>query len=327
MHSTRSARIMTALAVLALALAPHGAGADAGTGDGEPTTGVSACGVERWAVKTGLDADARLVDQTTIVPTNIIQLRTLPAPAQPPLRARVRPAETTVWGVDATLLRYKEEADSDDHLVLADTGGRTMIAELPAPECVGSGSPFLPAIRAVRRAFTARFHPTRSWQRVRVPMRVAGVGFFDFKHGQSGVAPNAIELHPVLGIGWTDTAAAAPSPPVPGAALTPVAPTPGPSAATGRLAVAAVVSPNPVAYGTRATLDGRSAIGAVCTASVIYATGRVPRSFDGGARTVGPSGRVGWTWSMESRGTGGTATVTCALRGRMGTATATFAVA
>jgi hypothetical protein len=28
---------------------------------------------------------------------------------------------------------------------------------------------------------------------------VNGVGFFDFKHGQRGVAPNAIELHPALG--------------------------------------------------------------------------------------------------------------------------------
>jgi len=29
--------------------------------------------------------------------------------------------------------------------------------------------------------------------------RMVGVAFFDFKHGQTGVAPNAIELHPILG--------------------------------------------------------------------------------------------------------------------------------
>jgi hypothetical protein len=29
--------------------------------------------------------------------------------------------------------------------------------------------------------------------------RVVGVAFFDYNHGQTGVAPNAIELHPVLG--------------------------------------------------------------------------------------------------------------------------------
>jgi hypothetical protein len=27
---------------------------------------------------------------------------------------------------------------------------------------------------------------------------VTGVGFFDIIHGQTGVAPNGIELHPVL---------------------------------------------------------------------------------------------------------------------------------
>src|SRR5437773_7924800 len=30
--------------------------------------------------------------------------------------------------------------------------------------------------------------------------KVTGVAFFDFKHGQTGVAPNAIELHPLLDI-------------------------------------------------------------------------------------------------------------------------------
>jgi hypothetical protein len=30
------------------------------------------------------------------------------------------------------------------------------------------------------------------------PARVTGVAFFDFDHGQDGVAPNAIELHPLV---------------------------------------------------------------------------------------------------------------------------------
>ena len=28
--------------------------------------------------------------------------------------------------------------------------------------------------------------------------RITGVAFFDFKHGQAGVTPNGIELHPIL---------------------------------------------------------------------------------------------------------------------------------
>ena len=31
-------------------------------------------------------------------------------------------------------------------------------------------------------------------------IRVTGVGFFDYLHGQRGVAPNGIELHPVLDV-------------------------------------------------------------------------------------------------------------------------------
>jgi hypothetical protein len=34
-------------------------------------------------------------------------------------------------------------------------------------------------------------------ERVRV-IPVTGVVFFDFFHGQTGVAPDAIELHPIL---------------------------------------------------------------------------------------------------------------------------------
>jgi hypothetical protein len=31
-------------------------------------------------------------------------------------------------------------------------------------------------------------------------IEITGIGFFDFEHGQNGVAPNAIELHPVIAI-------------------------------------------------------------------------------------------------------------------------------
>ena len=34
------------------------------------------------------------------------------------------------------------------------------------------------------------------------PARITGVGFFDRSHGQTGAAPNVIELHTVLKIEW-----------------------------------------------------------------------------------------------------------------------------
>jgi hypothetical protein len=281
--------------------------------------GVTTCGVERWSIKTGTDSGARSVNQKLLVPSNVFHLRLLPAPSSPPVSSRVRPVETSVYSVSAILLRYKYEADSDVHLVIADTGGRTMIAEMPAPQCVGSSSPFLPSIRYVRGKFTSQFHPSDVWHRVNTPVQIAGVGFFDFKHGQSGVAPNAIELHPVLRF----SAGAGSNAPTPAPPSTKPQTTVRPS---GSLSVRASVSPNSVSYGSYPTLYAYSSPGAVCTASVVYSTGRAPVSFSGSAQTVGGSGKVGWSWHMESKGTGGTGTASCTYRGQSKSATASFSI-
>lgn len=190
---------------------------------------------------------------------------------------------------------------------------------MPAPQCVGASSPFLPGIKYVRSKFTSQFHPSSSWHRVNTKVQIAGVGFFDFKHGQSEVAPNAIELHPVLRF----SVGAGNSLPPPAPPSSKPQPTVRPS---GSFSVRAAVSPNPVSYGSYPTLYAYSSQGAVCTGSVVYSTGRAPVSFSGAAQTVSGSRKVGWSWHMESRGSGGTGTVTCSLRGRSRSATANFAI-
>src|SRR5262249_19361411 len=102
-----------------------------------------ACGVERWSVKTGTDPDAHLVNLNAPTPTTISNLRSLAAPNPIPSNNRVQPTETTLWVINCTLTEYKLESDEDYHLVIADSSGNTMITEIPAPTCVGSGSPFL----------------------------------------------------------------------------------------------------------------------------------------------------------------------------------------
>jgi hypothetical protein len=42
-----------------------------------------------------------------------------------------------------------------------------------------------------------------SFTELRGRVRIRGVGFWDEIHGQTGVAPNGIELHPVLSIRGT----------------------------------------------------------------------------------------------------------------------------
>ncbi|HVE82674.1 MAG TPA: hypothetical protein VND93_07490 [Myxococcales bacterium] len=157
------------------------------------------CGVERWAVKTGTDADKALVNLTP-VDTTIATLTGYPAPSTLPSNNRVSPQETTVYRLrNVTLTKYKLEDDSDYHLVLSD-GTHTMIAEIPNPGCAGSGSVFSSAISSAKAAFDAVHTATTSFQTASDTVTITGAGFFDFQHGQTGVAPNAIELHAILSI-------------------------------------------------------------------------------------------------------------------------------
>ena len=158
------------------------------------------CGVERWSVKTGTDADAGKITLQSTTSITIATLDALPAPASLPANNRIQPTETTVYRLSATLTEYKLEADSDYHLVLSDGGGHTMIAEIPDPACVGTTSPLRTNIISARNEFDAKYTASGSFKTANVAVTVTGVGFFDYDHGQTGVAPNAIELHAVLDI-------------------------------------------------------------------------------------------------------------------------------
>ena len=179
-----------------------------------PNASSGSCGVERWSVKTGTDADASLVNLNTPVIQTIGYLDSLTAPSTLPANNRVQPTETTLFVVDATLVEYKLETDSDYHLVLKDAQGNTMIAEIPDPACVGAGSVFAAGIQNARSEFDGKYTVTTSFQTANIPVEVRGVGFFDFNHGQTGVAPNAIELHAVLDINFNPGGGGGDVPPV-----------------------------------------------------------------------------------------------------------------
>jgi hypothetical protein len=143
---------------------------------------VKSCGVERWTVKT-------LQDRPVLLPrkrTTVAYLVSLPRPlALPDYRL---PFERHIFQVIARVTLIRSEDDRDLHVVLRQ-GRKHMIAEAPAWSCT-------------RRAkLYRRLQMAHARQAVRLcrRARVTGVAFFDFKHGQTGVAPNAIELHPILG--------------------------------------------------------------------------------------------------------------------------------
>lgn len=162
------------------------------------------CGVERWDVKTGTDALAADV-VLQAAPATIAGLCAFaPPPPDPPTRQSGAPEEQ-VYVIEATVTACKEEADSDYHLALSDGQGNTMIAEAVCPGCA-SGSPWLPQITAVRVAVEAAIPGiTPEFQQLNLPAKITGVGFFDRLHGQTGVAPNGIELHPILAIEFGGT--------------------------------------------------------------------------------------------------------------------------
>jgi hypothetical protein len=159
-------------------------------------TKAPACGTERWAVKTLSDPAAPQVDLVPR-PTTVTALRRLATP--PNLGARLPGAEMQAWRIHVRLVAAKLEADSDVHLIVADpASGATMIVELASPSCA-TGSPDVAQIRAARAAYVqACGAPPKSFISLNGKATIDGVGFFDFVHGQRGVAPNGIELHPAL---------------------------------------------------------------------------------------------------------------------------------
>jgi hypothetical protein len=162
-----------------------------------------ACGTERWRVKIVADGDADKVRIDSARVATIDELRAMAAPVYADTNPRSA-AEEQVVTVTAWLVGYKFEAgDSDYHLVIGNDAGETIIAEIPHPDCA-LGSRVLAQITAARAAFRALVHtpPSPRFVHLRKPIRVRVTGplFFDRLHGQTGVAPNGVELHPVLSI-------------------------------------------------------------------------------------------------------------------------------
>jgi hypothetical protein len=162
------------------------------------------CGSERWAIKTLSDPDAGRVNLVP-TPATIGWLRSQPRPPEVGEFLRVAPIEMQTFRVEALLVGFMREADRDIHMVLADPldPSLTMVAEIPALSCTGvCNSVHAETLRQVREQFAGVYgEPTAVYREgLRRRVTVTGVAFFDYVHGQLGMAPNGIELHPVLEI-------------------------------------------------------------------------------------------------------------------------------
>ena len=159
-------------------------------------------GVERWAVKVFTDPLANTINWTP-KSTSIAHLVAITTPTPNANMTRYQAVEDSTYIVNCMITIKKDEADSDFHLVLSD-GVHTLIGEVPCPGCASvAASPKI-----------AQFIAARNWvvqnigygniNNVNIqPVTVTGVAFIDPPHGQTGAAPNYLELHSIIDIHFT----------------------------------------------------------------------------------------------------------------------------
>jgi hypothetical protein len=120
-----------------------------------------------------------------------------------PSGSRGSGVESTFYEVRARLVSAKLEQDNDIHLVIKGiTTSGTMIVEFPlAPTCTANATTGAKArMKNARNAFggACGVPGVSTFTKLQGRATIRGIGLFDFLHGQTGVAPNGIELHPVL---------------------------------------------------------------------------------------------------------------------------------
>src|SRR5262249_43728400 len=147
---------------------------------------------------------------------------------------------------------------------------------------------------------------TTSFKNLIGSITLTGVGFFDLLHGQSGVAPNGIELHPVLSVVSISCALAPPPTPIPPSPTPAPVTTPTPPAASG-VTINFVTSP--VARGAAASASAITSPNAHCSITYITpggntstAAGLTPKNADG-------AGSVSWSWNISVNTAPGTGSV------------------
>jgi hypothetical protein len=201
-HSLRSGSLVPPRFVLCAAFVGCGfwsAGCSNGTTSPSPpafSVGLS-CGEERWAVKTLSDPDATRVDFANVIATSVAALNDLAPHCSNLPERRTFPEEFQVFEVTARVSLTRLEDDRDVHIVVADPANptRTMITEVIDPECQGAlQSPFIFLLVYARKMYET-LNPLAG-----KTVRLRGVGFYDFNHGQTGRSASCIELHPVTGV-------------------------------------------------------------------------------------------------------------------------------
>ncbi len=156
-------------------------------------------GTERWSEKVLVDALESTINFTP-VSTTINYLVNIVTPAPSTTMPRYAGVEDKTYKVICNVTLKKDETDNDYHLVLSD-GTNTMIGEIPDPVCSAAASSSFTTQYLNARNFVDTYIGTGNVSSVSIaPVEVYGVAFVDPPHGQTGKAPNNLEIHPILSI-------------------------------------------------------------------------------------------------------------------------------
>jgi hypothetical protein len=168
-----------------------------------PSNPALACGVERWFVKTLADPDAATVNLSSVTQVSIRELNELPQHCSGLPQLRAFAEEFRVYEVIGKVTYIAHEDDRDYHIALEDpnASGYSVVTEMADTRCIGAASsPHLAALRSVEGMFASLLAGRSASTLVGTTVRVQGVGFYDFNHGQRGRSANCIELHPIVSI-------------------------------------------------------------------------------------------------------------------------------
>jgi hypothetical protein len=166
-----------------------------------------ACGVERWFVKTLADTDAGRVHPTVITPISIRELNGFATHCSDLPERREFAEEFKTFEVLGRISFVAHEDDRDYHIALEDpiSPAYTIVSELADTLCAGAVvSPHFASLSEAD-AMWRLIHGDHSLSTlIGRTVRVRGVGFYDFAHGQRGRSQNCIELHPIVSIEMQD---------------------------------------------------------------------------------------------------------------------------
>jgi hypothetical protein len=141
------------------------------------------------------DADATRVDFTNVIATSVAAMNSFPQHCSRLPGSRTFVEEFRVYEITGRVSVARNEGDRDVHLAVSDPNDpmQTIVTEVADPACAAS-SPYVSMLTSARAQYQA-LSPLAG-----KTVRIRGVGFYDFAHGQTGRSRSCIELHPILSI-------------------------------------------------------------------------------------------------------------------------------